>query len=988
MTTQSRYPTRKAGRASQKEGQAGSARFSQRAKTSQNRKTGQAKDSCTSTISESREHEPGDKTAIYVTVRCRSRNERETTGDHSVILRTDGIKGKTIEVSMDSPSNKIYNFDQVFSSAADQRMVYEDTVLPMVDELLLGYNCTIFAYGQTGTGKTYTMFGDMTEEFGLLSDNAGIIPRTLYTLFDRLKGTDTTIKCSFIELYNEVIHDLLSGEEDTKLHLFENERNTANRSLLVKGMQESYIDSPSAGIQLLRMAGRKRQVAATKCNDLSSRSHTIFTINILTRSSDESITCGKLNLVDLAGSENIQRSGAENKRAVEAGQINKSLLTLGRVINALVDRSSHVPYRESKLTRLLQDSLGGNTRTCIIATVSPCRSSQEETASTLDYAFRAKNIHNRPQINTPVPKDTLLSELSSEIETLKRNLRATRHRNGIYMTPETYEDMIKEIESRRIVNEEQKQRVQALESGFQHKAEELLALRRQLLSSQSDKKEAHLKLSQMNDTINKAQTKWEGSIAEVSDISEKVGARIKNFQAHQTMLLNDFSTKISQFFGNETMAAQRNQTLLYDALDTVENAGMDSQTQLMRSETEEAFQELKRISKQVRVMISKAMIELPQAISRMSEGLQGELSRCKNQFDMAYSTLDTDVQSISQMIVKHIEEQNTEISELQLQLQNANSRMVEMSHKTSLDMVQFLEEERTNAEAERHNLLTQIGAIYDLSFQQRWDRLQGNYSNVYNDISSSGELIEGFTTHSRIEKCITRQKQLAEELIKLRNNLVVRMGQDKETIEKQHLSVQQTAASAQRDLRHNFDNHKEGLDGQLELWAQKLEKTQSQNKQFSDAWLGHLKTLGTTMKESYSTLKGRFGKLLDSSSEFQSELALHSNTIEQPIATLEKEVYEPLSHLRTSIRNCLLPSGSLRQASDYTTPSCHPDTRASSASLAHKGSNEQHVRDKSEATQSNQESIPRSTTDSFAEQPYLALTSDDSDQPRPKRRRL
>lgn len=132
MTTQSRYPTRRTG---QKEGQAGSARFSQRAKTSQNRKTGQAKDSCISTVSGSREHEPGDKTAIHVTVRCRSRNERETTGDHSVILRTDGIKGKTVEVYMDSPSNKIYNFDQVFSSAADQRMVYEDTVLPMVDEV-------------------------------------------------------------------------------------------------------------------------------------------------------------------------------------------------------------------------------------------------------------------------------------------------------------------------------------------------------------------------------------------------------------------------------------------------------------------------------------------------------------------------------------------------------------------------------------------------------------------------------------------------------------------------------------------------------------------------------------------------------------------------------------------------------------------------------------------------------------------------------------
>ncbi|PWY94522.1 kinesin related protein 2 [Aspergillus sclerotioniger CBS 115572] len=287
-------------------------------------------------------------------------------------------------MSMGSLPKKIYNFDRVFSSAADQRTVYEDTVLPMIDELLLGYNCTIFAYGQTGTGKTYTMFGDMTEDFGLLSDNAGIIPRTLCTLFDTLRGTDSTIKCSFIELYNEVLHDLLSDEEDVKLQLFENERNTFNRSILVKGMQDSYIDSPSAGIQLLQIASQKRQVAATKCNDLSSRSHTIFTINVLTKSSEGSITSGKLNLVDLAGSENIQRSGAENKRAVEAGQINRSLLTLGRVINALVDKASHVPYRESKLTRLLQDSLGGRTRICIIATVSPCRSSQEEIVSTLD----------------------------------------------------------------------------------------------------------------------------------------------------------------------------------------------------------------------------------------------------------------------------------------------------------------------------------------------------------------------------------------------------------------------------------------------------------------------------------------------------------------------------------------------------------------------------------------------------------------------------
>lgn len=215
--------------------------------------------------------------------------------------------------------------------------------------MLEGYNCTIFAYGQTGTGKTYTMSGDMTDTLGILSDNAGIIPRVLYALFHKLEDTDSTVKCSFIELYNEELRDLLAVEDNAKLKIFENERKGAIGSTLVQGMEETYIDSATSGIKLLQIGSHKRQVAATKCNDLSSRSHTIFTITVLTKriteAGDQYVQTGKLNLVDLAGSENIQRSGAENKRAAEAGLINKSLLTLGRVINALVDKSGHIPYR-------------------------------------------------------------------------------------------------------------------------------------------------------------------------------------------------------------------------------------------------------------------------------------------------------------------------------------------------------------------------------------------------------------------------------------------------------------------------------------------------------------------------------------------------------------------------------------------------------------------------------------------------------------------
>ncbi|ODV84754.1 hypothetical protein CANARDRAFT_176586 [[Candida] arabinofermentans NRRL YB-2248] len=254
--------------------------------------------------------------------------------------------------------------------------------------MVQGYNCTLFAYGQTGTGKTYTMSGDITRDSnGELSENAGIIPRTLYELFKYLdrEVPDYSVKVSFIELYNENIRDLLSEDDTKSIKIFDD--NTNKKSILIQGMDELFIKSPEQGLELLRQGSNKRKVASTKCNDLSSRSHTVFTITVHMKVHDplrsngdqEFVKIGKINLADLAGSENINRSGATNQRAKEAGMINQSLLTLGRVINGLVQNASHIPYRESKLTRLLQDSLGGRTKTCIVATISPARASLEET---------------------------------------------------------------------------------------------------------------------------------------------------------------------------------------------------------------------------------------------------------------------------------------------------------------------------------------------------------------------------------------------------------------------------------------------------------------------------------------------------------------------------------------------------------------------------------------------------------------------------------
>jgi kinesin family protein 11 len=188
----------------------------------------------------------------------------------------------------------------------------------------------------------------------------------------------------------------------------------------------------------------KRRTSATLMNKQSSRSHSVFMITVHQRETplaggDELLKTGKLYLVDLAGSENIGRSGALKDRAREAGNINQSLLTLGRVIAKLVERAPHVPYRESKLTRLLQDSLGGRTLTSIIATVSPAMANLEETLSTLDYASRAKTIVNRPEANQKLTKVALIKEYTDEIERLKRDLLANREKHGIYVTEDRYE---------------------------------------------------------------------------------------------------------------------------------------------------------------------------------------------------------------------------------------------------------------------------------------------------------------------------------------------------------------------------------------------------------------------------------------------------------------------------------------------------------------------------------------------------------------------
>ena len=323
---------------------------------------------------------------------------------------TSGSEGET---------SKAFTFDAVFSDKSSQRHIYDVCAAPVVKSVLEGYNGTVFAYGQTGSGKTHTMEGVASE-----TSLRGIIPNAFEHIFDHiaLNGSNDKylVRASYFEIYNEEIIDLLT-KSSQRLELHESD----SGAVFVKDLTDVVVKSVPEIDNVLQRGKKNRSVGATLMNAESSRSHSIFSIVVECCSNDgqkERIRVGKLNLVDLAGSERQSKTGATGERLKEATKINLSLSALGNVISALVDgKSNHIPYRDSKLTRILQDSLGGNTKTVMCANAGPADYNYDESLSTLRYANRAKNIKNRPVINED-PKDAMLREYQDEIARLKERL--------------------------------------------------------------------------------------------------------------------------------------------------------------------------------------------------------------------------------------------------------------------------------------------------------------------------------------------------------------------------------------------------------------------------------------------------------------------------------------------------------------------------------------------------------------------------------------
>nr|XP_006003256.1 PREDICTED: kinesin-like protein KIF3A isoform X2 [Latimeria chalumnae] len=606
---------------------------------------------------------------VKVVVRCRPMNDREVVMGSKQAVHVDEIRGTISVHKVDSPNEppKTFTFDTVFGQDSKQLDVYNLTARPIIDSVLEGYNGTIFAYGQTGTGKTFTMEGVRA-----VPELRGIIPNSFAHIFGHIAkaegDTRFLVRVSYLEIYNEEVRDLLGKDQTQRLEVKER----PDVGVYIKDLSAYVVNNADDMDRIMTLGHKNRSVGATNMNEHSSRSHAIFTITI--ECSEKGIDgnmhvrMGKLHLVDLAGSERQAKTGATGQRLKEATKINLSLSTLGNVISALVDgKSTHVPYRNSKLTRLLQDSLGGNSKTMMCANIGPADYNYDETISTLRYANRAKNIKNKARINED-PKDALLREFQKEIEELKKKLEEGEEISG---SDSSGSEEDEEEEGSEGGEKKKKRRDQAGKKKvspdkmieMQAKIdEERKALEAKLDMEEEERNKARAELEKREKDLLKAQQEHQSLLEKLTALEKKVivgGVDLLAKAEEQEKLLEESNVELEE-------RRQRAEQLRKE-LEEKEQERLDIEEKYT-SLQEEAQGKTKKLKKVwTMLMAAKSeMADLQQEHQREIEGLLENIRQLSRELRLQMLIIDNFIPQEYQEMIENYVHWNEDIGEWQL----------------------------------------------------------------------------------------------------------------------------------------------------------------------------------------------------------------------------------------------------------------------------------------------------------------------------------
>ncbi|KAL3147252.1 hypothetical protein ABBQ32_002745 [Trebouxia sp. C0010 RCD-2024] len=570
-----------------------------------------------------------DNVKVVTRIRPPSQTELDAGGEGAeVCVSQVGARGVAVTTQRSAQPYE-FAYDHVSGALGSQEDLFMLAGHPIVENCLAGYNSSIFAYGQTGAGKTYTMIGQLGR-----SDQRGLAPRVFEYIFKRIAeeednaGRDQlrfSVKCSFLEIYNENVTDLLRPSSGNL-----NLREDMKRGCYVDNLSEEIVLNVEDALNVMRKGTENRRIGETNMNRESSRSHSVFTCIMESSSKGAEDGCtrvkfSRLNLVDLAGSERNKLSGATGEHFREACSINKSLTCLGRVIMELVEaqragkRHTHIPYRDSRLTFLLQDSLGGNAKTMIIANVSPCLMCAQETLSTLQFASRAKHIRNKAVINQDTNGDVAM--LQREVSRLRRELNLVRD--------ECTEPVIRE-------NLELQERLVALEQTKVDLEDRLTATRSEVRKHKEQAEWAEKKYAELD-----RQRKAEDHTQQVSH-SEQVNALWQRLEDAAAAHKQDVQHVQQQLEDATAAHKHEEQQLRQTAVDA--SSAHEQEVQILQQQLHEASvahrQEVARLQQQQQQALMDQGLQHDGFLSQMQQQLESQQAQHAVQLQGATNRAD------------------------------------------------------------------------------------------------------------------------------------------------------------------------------------------------------------------------------------------------------------------------------------------------------------------------------------------------------------